>query len=101
MRQVVMKDAEVKELALMMAVNCVRNTCVEKYHSAGKLNDDEMKAFNKEVVNRIYTFLDVLFNASEEDRLAFLEKMKTQVIPASSPLAWDEPQVDNSLWSHS
>jgi len=40
-----------------MAANCVRNTIIEDYHSQGKLTDEEMKAFNKEVASKLYTFL--------------------------------------------
>jgi hypothetical protein len=51
-----MNRATLKRLALLLTVNCVRNTVIEDYHAAGKLSDSEMKAFNQEVANKIYTF---------------------------------------------
>ena len=44
---------ETKDLALRMALYCVRNTVIENYHAAGKISDPEMMAFNKKVVNKI------------------------------------------------
>ena len=48
-----MKKADVKRLALIMAVNCVRNTVIEDYHSQGKMTQEEMKTFNKEVAHKL------------------------------------------------
>ena len=50
-----MSQAYLKRLALLMAVNCVRNTVIEDYHAAGKLDDPEMKAFYQEVANETST----------------------------------------------
>ena len=47
-------EAEARRKSRGMTLNCVRNTIIENYHCQGKLSDDDMKAFNKEVVNRIY-----------------------------------------------
>jgi hypothetical protein len=49
-----MRQPDLKRLAMLMAVNCVRNTVVDDYHAQGKLDDSEMKAFNQEVANKIY-----------------------------------------------
>ena len=72
-----------------MAVNCVRNTVIENYHSDGKLSDAEMKALNQEVVNKIYTFLHYLFSGPEDDQAAFLAAMGVMY-----PSEWDEPKLD-------
>ncbi len=45
--------SHLKDIALIMSVNCVRNTIIENYHAEGKRSDDEMKAFNKEVANKL------------------------------------------------
>src|ERR1700729_3986572 len=50
-----MKPADVKRLALLMAVNCVRNTVIEDYHAQGKLSNAEMMAFNREVARAPYS----------------------------------------------
>ena len=91
-----MDEKTAKELALMITVNCVRNTCIENYHADGKLDDRDMKAFNKEVVNRIYTFLDRFFNATGDEQEEFLERM--HFIATGSTHSWDEPEIDTNLW---
>jgi len=87
-----MKSNELKNLAILMTVNCVRNTIIEDYHSQGKLSDPEMKAFNQEVANKIYTFLTFLLSKPEEDRAAFLVAM-SQMYPSG----WDQPRIDQDF----
>ena len=48
-----------QDLALRMALHCVRNTVIENYHTQGKISDEEMKAFNIEVANNIFTYLEL------------------------------------------
>ena len=81
-----------QELALLMAVNCVRNTVIEDYHGRegpGSLSDADMMAFNKEVVNKLYTFLVCLFG---DEREAFLKG-----VGLWHPHNWDAPQFDESF----
>ena len=80
-----------------MTLNCVRNTVIEKYHGEGKLSDADMKAFNKEVVNRIYTFLDTWLNRSDKERDLFLGTMAAQA--DGFVKTWDEPELDRNLWA--
>ena len=87
-----MNQSHLKRLALLMAVNCVRNTVIENYHAAGKIDDLEMKAFNQEVANKIYTFLHYMFVKPDEDRDAFLRAMG-----AMYPKYWDQPKVDRDF----
>jgi hypothetical protein len=87
-----MRQAELKRLAVLIAVNCVRNTVIEDYHAQGKLNDSEMKAFNQEVANKIYTFLHFLLNKPDEDRDAFLGAMGMMY-----PSNWDQPKIDRNF----
>jgi hypothetical protein len=87
-----MTQASLKGLALLMAVNCVRNTVIEDYHAAGKLDDSEMKAFNQEVANKIYTFLQFLFLKPDEYRDAFLSAMGVMYPPN-----WDQPKIDQDF----
>ena len=84
-----LKPSSLKRLALLMAVNCVRNTVIEGYHAAGKLDDSEMKAFNQEVANKTYTFLQFLFREPDDDRDAFLSAMGVMY-----PKNWDQPKMD-------
>ena len=84
-----LKPSSLKRLALLIAVNCVRNTVIEDYHAAGKLDDSEMMAFNQEVANKLYTFLQFLFLKPAEDRDAFLNAMGMMY-----PKNWDQPRMD-------
>ena len=65
-------DAEedsLKRLALIMAVACVRNTCIEEFHARPQpqfLSDADMKRFNQEVADKLYTFLHYLIRADQQ-----------------------------------
>ncbi len=87
-----MNHTELKRLALLIAVNCVRNTVIEDYHADGKLSDSEMKAFNQEVSNKIYTFLHYLFQKPPEDQEVFLNAMSLMY-----PSNWDQPKLDRDF----
>jgi hypothetical protein len=87
-----MSASDLKRLALIMAVNCVRNTVIEDYHAQGKLDDTEMTTFNREVANKIYTFLTYVFNKSDEDNAAFLGAASMMY-----PTDWDQPKIDRGL----
>lgn len=84
-----MPHSDLKGLALLIAVNCVRNTIIEDFHSDGKLSDTEMKALNQEVTDKIYTFLYYLFEKPGEDQEAFLSAMGMMF-----PSNWDKPKLD-------
>ena len=76
-----------------MAVNCVRYTVIESYHTAGKISEAEMMAFNKEVVDRIYTFLTLYFAETDESsKLEFVNRMNKNY-----PTGWDSPKLDPNL----
>ena len=80
-----------KDSALRMALHCVRNTVVEDYHAQGKLSDAEMKAFNKEVVNKIYSFLQIVHNPAYEQEKDFMMTLLYK------PNHWDAPVFDKQF----
>jgi len=58
-----------------------------------RITNEEMKAFNIEVSNRIYTMLEILFDAEfEADR----ERLMVP-IAAMYPHDWDKPVLDQGL----
>ena len=110
----------IRRTATTMTVNCVRNTVIENYHAGivpqsksgdysdvkvvtpfgeiawnelSRINDKEMKAFNIEVNNRIYTYLQAVFNPEyadiKDDFLKFCQFMY--------PHNWDEPILDKGF----
>lgn len=81
-----------QELALLLAVNCVRNTVIEDYHAGGHLSDSQMMTFNKEVCNKIYTFLEFMFNRPQAEQQAFLSAMSLL-----RPSNWDKPVLDEDF----
>ncbi len=85
-------DPSMKRLALLMASVCIHNTVIEDYHAHGNLSQEQMKAFNKEVANKIYTFLKFFLSGSEEDGEALLESS----LPFF-PYDWDEPVFDRDI----
>lgn len=52
-----LEDIPVSELAKILAVTCFRNGLIEDYHVSYGISDTDMKALNKDVVNRIATVL--------------------------------------------
>lgn len=79
-----MKDA--KEVAKVIALHCVRNTCIENFHAKGQLSQADMCEFNKEVVNKIYSLLCL--------------EIRNAGIPAwifTPPSGWDEPKLDDEF----
>ncbi len=88
----IISDAYLKRLALLIAVNCVRNTVIEDYHARGSLSQEDMKKFNKEVANKLYTFIRFMFKGTEEEKRALLEAMGLMY-----PNEWDKPVIDASI----
>jgi hypothetical protein len=80
-------DSFFRDLALRMALHCVRNTVIEDYHAAGKLTDPEMAALNKEVVNKLYAFLMIVFHPD-------YEAIRKNALSRLYPPQWDEPKFD-------
>ena len=85
-------DNYFKKTATLLAVNCVRNTVLENYHSEGKIDDSEICALNKEVVNKIYTFLKFTFDSNQTEQLNFEALMSL-----AFPHDWDEPVLDEEF----
>jgi hypothetical protein len=115
-------DQQIERLALAMTVYGVRNTVIENYHAGkavrstsgdysdvkvvtrerelawnevSRITDEEMKAFNIEVSNKIFTVLQYLLNPKfESDREEFVNRLSY-----FHPSQWDRPvmqRVDRS-----
>jgi len=86
-------DEYLQDLALLMALHCVRNTVIEDYHAKGKLIQNEMKAFNKEVANKLYTMLQLLLSPHFEN---FRESPMFNRL-FYRPSDWDKSEIDKDL----
>ncbi len=87
-------DQTLKNLALRITVHGVRNTIIEDYHAKSKITDQEMMVFNKEVVDKIYTFLQVILNPMYEREKEAL--LRSNII-FYKPHGWDEPKLNESI----
>ncbi|MCI2230323.1 hypothetical protein MC378_14180 [Polaribacter sp. MSW13] len=110
----------IKQTATTISVNCVRNTVIENYHAGtfpksktgdysdvkvvtpfgeiawnelSRISDEEMKAFNIEVNNRIYTYLQALFNPKYADAKNKFMKFCRSMYPNN----WNEPKLDKGF----
>jgi hypothetical protein len=79
-----------QSIALRMALHCVRNTIIENYHTTGKLTDSEMAVFNREVANKIYSFLQIVLNPRYSGDLQYALEWLDRP-------EWDEPVFDKSF----
>jgi hypothetical protein len=82
---------DMRDIALGIAHVCVRNTVIEQYHAAGKLTDEEMKAFNKEVANKLYTTLTLSCDRETLDAACAL-------FVEYRPPNWDLPTIDRGIY---
>lgn len=87
-----MEESTIEKIALLMAVNCVRNTVIETYHGEGKISDTEMMAFNIEVVNKIYTFLRFYFGTMPKADTEEFMKLVSWFFPS-----WNQPKLDEDF----
>ncbi|MBN2641372.1 MAG: hypothetical protein JXR78_06955 [Victivallales bacterium] len=87
-----MDEEEAKSFALAVAAYCVRTTVIEKYHSEGKLTDEEMKTFNIEVTNRLFTFFKLFYSESMEEKEALV-----RVLSKYYPHNWNTPEPDKNF----
>lgn len=87
-------NPEMKHLALLMTLHCVRNTVIEDYHSSGKITDDEIKKFNIEVSNKIYSFLELLTN---KDLTEYWSTIINNPKVFYMPTNWNQPRFDKEF----
>lgn len=80
-------DESLKKLAKGLTVLCVRNTVIEDYHCKGQLSDADMKAFNKDVCNKMYAALSALLGKDKKARALLYEQVERR-----QPYDWDEPE---------
>ncbi len=108
------KEETLKRVAKNFAFHCVRTTMLEQFHrgtypdsktgdysdvkvvspygeipwkQVSHINEEEMREFMKQVVNRIYT----IFNRMEDGDFEFEDNMDKQTKAWTSK--WDEPEI--------
>ena len=80
-------------LAMLMAANCLHDSASGLHFSRGKTSDPKKRAFNKTVVNRLFTFLTYYFGETDEaSKMVFLS-----VAARYYPNDWDLPELDECM----
>ncbi|MGY0218040.1 hypothetical protein ACWJJH_11780 [Endozoicomonadaceae bacterium StTr2] len=87
-----MNENTVKKLALTIAANCVHESMIEEYISQGKLSQEDANVFNRQMTNKLYTFLTYLLNKPAQDYAMLMESLSKNY-----PQNWDMPELDPSF----
>ncbi|MCG2711983.1 MAG: hypothetical protein L6416_06635 [Candidatus Omnitrophica bacterium] len=104
-----------KKLAKIMTLHCCRNTFIEELHTGttpssktgdfsdvkvvtpygeipwtkiARISNEEMKKLNKEIANKIYTFLDQLISKGT---------VPMHPVYFFEPKDWDDPEIDPDI----
>lgn len=86
-------DPAMERLAVLLAVNCFRNTVLENYHSEWpEFSQAKMKALMKESVNKLHTALHAFFTGDKATQEAAWE-----VLNVYFPHQWDKPEFDQGF----
>ena len=90
-------DPDIEKLAVLIVVNCFRNTVLEQYHCEWpQFTDDKMKALMKEAVDRTYTALCGLLKPESGADFAALQDSLAWHTPAGRN-KWDRPRFDQRM----
>ena len=83
-----MNDENIKKLALIISANCVRQSAIEDCKKNGQINDAQFSQINKELSDRIYTFLTYLLNKPAQEYSVMMEAMAKNY-----PDDWAMPEI--------
>ena len=89
-------DPNLEKMAVLIVVNCFRNTVLEQYHTDWpQFTDEKMKALMKEAVDRTYTALCGIVNPATP----FDQKVMIDSLAWNTPTApqWDRPHFDQNM----
>ncbi|PJE80460.1 hypothetical protein CI610_00543 [invertebrate metagenome] len=83
-----MNEQTVKKLALIIAANCTRDSMLDECQENGQLNQEQVQAFNKQMTDRIYTFLTYLLNKPASEYSVMMEALAKHY-----PESWPMPEI--------
>lgn len=90
-----MEQQSIQKLALIISANCVRKSTFDQCHDSGKINDQQYQQFNKELSDRLYTFLTYLLQKPADEYSEMMEAMAEHF-----PETWDQPELSDALMKH-
>lgn len=87
-----MEDQNIKKLALILSANCIRQSVIEECQKNGQINDQQLGQFNKEMSDRLYTFLTYLLQKPAEEYTVMMEAMAKHY-----PESWEQPELSQLI----
>ena len=87
-----MNEDTVKKLALIIAANCTRKSVLEESLNSGTLTQEALDTFNKQMSDRLYTFLTYLLNKPADEYSVMMAELSKHF-----PESWGMPDLDQGF----
>ena len=87
-----MNDENIKKLALIISANCTRQSTIEECKKNGQINDTQLNQINKELSDRIYTFLTYLLSKPAQEYSVMMAAMSKHY-----PEDWAMPEINQAF----
>ena len=84
-----MDEQNIKKLALIISANCIRQSTIEECKKNGQINDTQLTQINKEMSDRLYTFLTYLLSKPAQEYSVMMEAMAEHY-----PENWAMPELN-------
>jgi len=85
-------EETLKQLTTILTSHCLKGTVIEELTIDGALTLKKRKQFNKELSDKLYTFLLYFFNKSPDEYSKLVQKMGDQF-----PSDWELPDIDPEM----
>lgn len=87
-----MEEQNIKKLALIISANCIRQSTIEECQKKGQISDQQLSQINKEISDRIYTFLTYLLQKPADEYTIMMEAMAKHY-----PESWEQPELSQLI----
>ena len=87
-----MNEETVKKLALIITANCTRDSILQDSLETGTFSQTQFNDFNKQMSDRIYTFLTFLLNKPAEEYSVMMSELAKHF-----PEDWSMPDLEQSF----
>ena len=83
-----MNDDTIKKLALVITTNCTRESVLDECKSKDQINQSQLDLLNRQISDRLYTFLTYLLNKPAPEYSQMMETLFKH-----SPQNWPSPKI--------
>lgn len=87
-----MEEQNIKKLALILSANCIRQSTIEECQKKGQIDPQQLNQINKEMSDRIYTFLTYLLQKPADEYSVMMEAMAKHY-----PESWEQPELSQII----